>query len=787
MTPIEIRGARTHNLKGIDVDVPKHRLVAFTGVSGSGKSSLVFDTICTEAQRQLVETFSTYARRRLPQLSRPPVDAIRNISPCIVIDQKRLGASSRSTVGTVTEVYTYLRMLFSRCGRPFVGWSHRFSFNHPDGMCPACKGLGKRITIDVDKLLDLDRSIEDGAIRHPAYDIGKWYWREIVQSGMFPPRRPLRRFTAAEMERLLWADGVLIQKVHEGTTYERPFDGVARKLERLHVDKDEDQIPRSGREAYRRLFTERTCPDCGGVRLNAAARAVELAGGWTVGRLVECELTELDRVLEDLVARDDYEPIRDVVATLVARMRGTLRHLIDIGVGYLSLNRGVPTLSGGESQRVKMARQLDCDLVDLIYILDEPTVGLHPRDIDHLIVMLYRLRDHGNSVLIVEHDPAVIRAADWIVDIGPRAGDGGGELVFCGRLDDLLRTDTATSRALNDQAARPSRSRRTFDDAFRIENATSNNLRNLSVRIPKGVLTCVTGVAGSGKSSLVAELIETLRRRPAGGGRGGEVVVVDQRPVGRSSRSNPATYVGVFDPIRKAFAAANRVSPALFSFNAKGSCPECKGRGFLEVELSFLDDVRLECKVCEGRRYRDDVLKLTYHSRSIHNVLEMTVADALRFFASVEDPRKRSGGIRSGLQLLVDVGVGYLRLGQSLSTLSGGEAQRLKLASELTRTGNVYVMDEPTTGLHPADIDRLLGIVDRLIAGGNTVVVIEHNLDVIAAADWIVDLGPEGGKGGGAIVAEGTPETVAALYVASHTGRYLRKRLARSPTCNARP
>ena len=701
-----------------------------------------------------------------------------------MIDQKRFGASSRSTVGTVTEVYTYLRMLFSRYGRPFVGWSHRFSFNHPDGMCPACKDLGKRITVDVDKLLDLDRSIEQGAIRHPAYDIGKWDWREIVQTEVVLPRKPLRRFTAAERERLLWADGVRIEKAHQGATYEGTFEGVARKLERLHVDKDEDQIPRAGKEAYRRLFTERACPDCGGVRLNAAARAVELAGGWTIGRPVECELTELDRVLEELVARDDYAPIRDVVATLVARMRGTLRHLIDIGVGYLSLNRGVPTLSGGESQRVKMARQLDCDLVDLIYILDEPTVGLHPRDIDHLIAMLRRLRDHGNSVLVVEHDPAVIRAADWIVDIGPGAGYGGGKVVFSGRLDDLLHTDTATSRALNDRVATPRRGRRTFDDAFRIENATSNNLRNLSVRIPKGVLTCVTGVAGSGKSSLVAELIDTLRRRPAGSGRGGEVVVVDQRPVGRSSRSNPATYVGVFDAIRRAFADANQVSPALFSFNAKGSCPECKGRGFLEVELSFLDDVRLDCKVCEGRRYRDDVLKLTYHGRSIHDVLEMTVADALGFFASVEDQRRRSAGIRSGLQLLVDVGVGYLRLGQSLSTLSGGEAQRLKLASELTRSGNIYVMDEPTTGLHPADIDRLLNIVDRLIAGGNTMVVIEHNLDVIAIADWIVDLGPEGGKegkDGGAIVAEGTPETIAAHHATSHTGRYLKERLAEPP------
>ena len=464
-------------------------------------------------------------------------------------------------------------------------------------MCPACKGLGKRITVDVDKLLDLDRSIDEGAIRHPAYDIGKWYWREIVQTGVVPPRKPLRRFTAAERQRLLWADDVRIEKVHQGATYERTFEGVARKLERLHVDKDEDRIPRAGKEAYRRLFTERACPDCGGVRLNAAARAVELAGSWTIGRLVDCELTELDRVLEELLARDDYEPIRDVVGTLVARMRGTLRHLIDIGVGYLSLNRGVPTLSGGESQRVKMARQLDCDLVDLICILDEPTVGLHPRDIDHVIAMLHRLRDHGNSVLVVEHDPAVVRAADWIVDIGPGAGYDGGNVVFSGRLDGLLRTDTATSRALNDRVATPSCSnRRTFDDAFRIENATSNNLRNLTVRIPKGVLTCVTGVAGSGKSSLVAELVDTLRHRPAGNGRGGEVVVVDQRPVGRSSRSNPVTYVGVFDAIRRAFAAANRVSPALFSFNAQGCCPDCKGRGFLEVELSFLDDVRLEAR-----------------------------------------------------------------------------------------------------------------------------------------------------------------------------------------------
>ena len=571
---IEIRGARTHNLKGIDVDVPKHRLVAFTGVSGSGKSSLVFDTICTEAQRQLVETFSTYARRRLPQLTRPPVDAIRNISPCIVIDQKRLGASSRSTVGTVTEIYTCLRMLFSRCGRPFVGWSHRLSFNHPDGMCPACKGLGKRITVDVDKLLDLDRSIEEGAIRHPAYDIGKWYWREIVQTGVVPPRKPLRRFTAAERERLLWADDVRIEKVHQGTTYERTFEGVARKLERLHVDKDEDRIPRAGKEAYRRLFTERACPDCGGVRLNAAARAVELAGGWTVGRLVDCELTELDRVLEELLARDDYEPIRDVVATLAARMRGTLRHLIDIGVGYLSLNRGVPTLSGGESQRVKMARQLDCDLVDLVYILDEPTVGLHPRDIDHLIAMLRRLRDHGNSVLVVEHDPAVIRAAELDrLDIGPRAElRAAASWLSAAVYDDLLtgRPPRHRKPLISTGAATPSRRPPGFRRRVpHRERDVQQPCATSPSEIPKGVLTCVTGVPGRARAPWWRS-----SSTPSGTGRWEarrrEVVVVEgnARWDGRR-RSNPATYVGVFDPIRRAFAAANRVSPALFSFKRR--------------------------------------------------------------------------------------------------------------------------------------------------------------------------------------------------------------------------
>ncbi len=770
MTHIEIRGARTHNLKNVNVDVPKHRLVAVTGVSGSGKSSLVFDTICTEAQRQLVETFSTYSRRRLPKLTRPPVDEIHGISPCMVIDQKRLGRSSRSTVGTVTEIYTYLRTMFSRCGAPFIGWSHLYSFNHPDGMCPACKGLGKRITVDIDKLLDRNRSIEQGAIRHPDYDIGKWYWREIVHTGVLPATKPLVQFTEGEMDRLLWADGVPIAHEFRGKRSQMTFDGVARKLEQLYVNKDEDQLSGIRQEAYKRLFTADICRDCNGARLSAAALAVELAGGWTIGQLVAMELTDLDQVLKDLAEGDAYARIKQVVVTLVTKMRRVLGHLIDIGVGYLSLNRGVATLSGGESQRVKMARQLDCDLVDLIYILDEPSVGLHPRDIDHLITMLHRLRDNGNSVLVVEHDTSVIRAADWIIDIGPKAGDGGGEVVFSGRLDDLMRADTATAHALRRETSRPPRRRRAFSTTFDITGANTNNLRNVLVGIPQGVMTCITGVAGSGKSSLMAEFIVAQRRS----GRR-RAVVIDQRPVGRSSRSNPATYTGIFDSIRRAFASANGVAPGFFSFNAKGSCPQCKGRGFIDIELSFLDDVRVACRACEGKRYREEVLALTYRGRSIHDILEMTVTDAMAFFTSADENRRRVARITNSLRLFLEVGVGYLRLGQSLSTLSGGEAQRIKLASELTKTGNVYVLDEPTTGLHPTDIDRLLAIIDRLVTGGNSVVVIEHNLDVIVAADWIIDIGPEGGKGGGAVVAEGTPETIVAQHATSHTGRYLKE------------
>ncbi len=666
MTHIEIRGARTHNLKGIDVDVPKHRLVAFTGVSGSGKSSLVFDTICTEAQRQLVETFSTYARRRLPQLTRPPVDAIRNISPCIVIDQKRLGASSRSTVGTVTEVYTYLRMLFSRCGRPHAGWSHRFSFNHPDGMCPACKGLGKRIAVDVDKLLDLDRSVREGAILHPGYDVGKWYWREIVHAGVVPVDKPLRRFTEAEMQRLLWADGVPVEHVYNGETYERTFDGVARKLERLHVDKDEDQMPEVRRQAYRRLFTARTCPDCGGARLNAEALAAELAGGWTIGRLVESELSDLDGVLKDLVEGDDYAPIHDVVATLVGRMRRTLRHLIDIGVGYLSLNRGVPTLSGGESQRVKMARQLDCDLVDLVYILDEPTVGLHPRDIDHLVAMLHRLRDQGNSVLVVEHDPAVIRAADWIVDIGPGAGDGGGEVVFSGRLAGLKRAGGATARAEAQgrpaeaepptvQGHVPRHGSRLQQPAQRLRRDTEGraDVRHRRRRVRQELAR-----GGAHRDSAGPRRVRGRRRRPAAGR---PLVPVEPRHLRRRARRHPADLrrrqprlsgavqlqlEGVMPGMQGPRLPPGRaVVPRRRSPRLQGLRRPALSRGGSRADLA---------RPLHPRRAGDDGFRRP-------GVLRIR----RRRQGASRGHSARTAASRRGLQLLVDVGVGYLRLGQS--------------------------------------------------------------------------------------------------------------------------
>lgn len=743
---IQIENARTHNLKGISLEIPKNRIVVFTGVSGSGKSSLVFDTIYTEAQRQLIETFSSFARARLPKLSKPEVDEIRNISTAIVIDQKRLGTTLRSTVGTATELYTYFRLLFSRCGEPFIGPSFFFGFNHPSGMCPACKGLGKRIQIDTDRLIDGEKTIREGAIHHPDYKVGGWNWREMVAIALFDVDKKLKNFTEKERADLLFAEGIPVERSHGAGTYAKKYEGVVRKLERLHIDKARERLSGERRDAYERYFVYSDCVACGGSRINERARSVVLQGR-TIPDLVNVELTDLDAFLSTVEGA--------IARPIVRKMRQVLSHMIEIGVGYLSLNRSVATLSGGESQRVKMARQLGCDLVELIYVLDEPSIGLHPKDIGSLVEMLKKLRDQGNSVLVVEHDPAVIRSADYVVDMGPGAGKEGGEVVYAGPREGLERSAGITGRYL-DRRTELKRSPKRWKDAIEIRNAALHNLKNVSTRIPRGVLTCVTGVAGAGKSSLIHGVF--LKDHP-------DAILVDQSPIGKSSRSIPATYIGFFDRIRREFAAATESDPALFSFNSKGRCPQCKGLGSLKFEMSFLDEVTVPCDKCEGKRYTEEVLALRHRGKNIHEILTLTAAEALDFFEDPEIARK--------LKVLCDVGLEYLEIGQPLSTLSGGEAQRIKLASELHKKGNIYIMDEPTTGLHMADIEKLLHIVRSMVDNDNTVIIIEHNLDVVRQADWIIDLGPEGGQRGGKILFEGTPEELMQCKE-SYTGQYLK-------------
>jgi excinuclease UvrABC ATPase subunit len=743
---IIVKGACTHNLKNVSLEIPRDKLVVFTGVSGSGKSSLVFDTIYTEAQRQLIETFSSFARRRLPKLSKPPVEEINNISTAIIIDQKRMGRNLRSTVGTATELYTYLRLLFSRIGDKFIGWSFVYSFNHPEGMCPECKGLGKKIKIDVNRLVNKEVSLNDGAIDHPDYKVGGWVWRELTGCGLFNINIPIKEFSEEDYNKLLYAQNIPISKEHGFVLYTKNFEGIVRRLERLNLNKGEDELSEARKTAYDKYFIFSDCDSCGGTRINERARSVKVQG-WSIPELVNMELTSLDEVLSMIEA--------DIVQPVILKMRQILGHLIEIGVGYLSLNRAVSTLSGGESQRVKMARQLDCDLVDMMYILDEPSIGLHPKDNFKLIEMLKKLKDKGNSVLVVEHDPDIIKSTDWIVDIGPKAGKEGGNILFSGEYADLLKTDTPTAVYMKSNQ-KDSFTRKQWTECIEIQNAQVHNLKNINVKIPKGVFTCITGVAGSGKSSLIHEVFVKQNKN---------VIVVDQSPVGVSSRSNPATYIGIFDLMRKELSKACNTDASLFSFNSKGACPKCNGLGYLSVEMNFMDDVKMTCDECGGQKYKDEVLAIKYKDKNIFEILKMTVSEAEDFFIGKE--------INKRLRVLNQVGLDYLEIGQPLSSLSGGEAQRLKLASELHKEGNIYVMDEPTTGLHMADTEKLLGIIKKLVENNNTVIVIEHNLDVIKHADWIIDMGPLGGKSGGEVVAEGTPELVAACEK-SFTGAYLK-------------
>ncbi len=742
---IIIRNAHTNNLKNISVEIPKHKVVAFTGVSGSGKSSLLFDTIYTEAQRQLIETFSTFARKRLPKLSRPDVDDILHLSTAMVIDQKKMGNNLRSTVGTATEVNTYLRLLFSRVGKPFIGASFLFSFNHPQGMCPHCHGLGKVAKIDLSLFLDMEKSIRESGILHIHYKPGSFLWNELINLRVVDTEKKLKDFTPEELNLLLYSEPFKIQGSKEKLSYNRTFEGLARKLERSMAEKGEDEASEEDKNAYLRFFKYETCAECNGSRISEAARNVKL-NGVSIDEVCRWELPE---VLDFLKGIDD-----EMAIPITRKAIFVLEQLIHIGVGYLSLERPVGTLSGGESQRVKMARQLDCNLVALLYVMDEPTTGLHPRDTEKLISLLYELKNRGNSVFVVEHDPEVIRNCEWILDLGPGAGVNGGKVVFNGPTVEIIHTESVTGKYLHTEIPLNGHSRNA-SDFFEIKNASLNNLKNVSVKIPKGVLTCVTGVSGSGKSTLIHECF--LPQHP-------EAVVIDQSPIGKSSRANPVTFTGIFDQIRKEFAEATRSEASLFSFNSKGACPKCNGQGFISYELNFIDAVKSQCDECEGKRYHAEVLELKYRGKNIAEVLDLSVNEALKFFSSPKINRQ--------LQLLKEVGLGYLKLGQTLSSLSGGESQRLKIAAELQNSSSIYIVDEPTTGLHRSDIEMFYLIVKKLVENKNTVIIIEHNIDIIKRADWIIDMGPEGGNAGGRVMAEGTPQQIKA-NPESITGRYL--------------
>lgn len=744
---IVIRGARENNLKNVSLRIPKRKITVFTGVSGSGKSSIVFDTISAEAQRLLNETFTAFIRNRLPKHSRPDMDSIENLSTAIVIDQRRLGGNSRSTLGTITDIYSMFRLLYSRVGKPFVGYSHVFSFNDPAGMCPGCQGLGKKVELDVRKLFDPSKSLNEGAILFPVFSVGSWYLKTYTLSGLFDNDKKLADYTEQERELLLYGKGKKIKLPSKGGPIQSDYEGVVHKFNRLYIQRDSSELSESTRSKVNRFITLVACPECKGARLNQASLSCTI-NGLNIAECSAMEISELHKVINRI-----KDPI---AAPLVSALAERLQHLIDIGLDYLTLNRETTTLSGGESQRIKMVRHLGGSLTDMMYIFDEPSIGLHPRDIHRLNQMLRKLCDKGNTVLVVEHDPDVIRTADHIVDVGPHAGSRGGEIVFEGTLQELYRSNTLTGRYINRQLP-VKEAVRTPQGYMTIAGATSNNLKNVTADIPIGVLTVVTGVAGSGKSSLIRH--EFVTRYP-------EAIVIDQSAVHTSIRSNPATYTGIMDEIRNLFARANRTNASLFSYNSKGACPDCQGLGLIYTDLAFMDGVKTICETCEGRRFKDEVLNYTWRGKSITDVLDMTVREALEFFEKEE--------IRRQLQAIDDVGLHYLTLGQPLSTLSGGECQRIKLAGELHRKGKIYVMDEPTTGLHLSDVDHLLTILNRLVDNGSTVIVIEHNLDIIRQADWVIDLGPEGGHKGGQVIFAGTPRQLSDAQ-GSLTGMYIGK------------
>ncbi len=768
---IRVQGARVNNLKDVSIEIPKRRLTVFTGVSGSGKSSLVFDTIAAESQRMINETYSAFVQGFMPTLARPDVDVLEGLTTAIIVDQERMGANVRSTVGTATDANAMLRILFSRLGQPHIGSPQAFSFNVPSvqgsgaatvdrgsgkavsrsfsitgGMCPRCEGTGKVNDVDLAQLFDDTKSIAEGAITIPGYKVDSWWTVGIyTASGFIDPNKPIRDYTKKELDDFLYKEPTKVKVNGVNLTYE----GLIPKIQKSMLSKDLDSLQPHIRAFVERAATFTACPDCGGSRLSEPARSSRI-GGTNIADACAMQISDL----ADWVRGLD-EPS---VAPLLGALRLTLESFVEIGLGYLSLDRPSGTLSGGESQRVKMIRHLGSSLTDITYVFDEPTIGLHPHDIQRMNGLLLLLRDKGNTVLVVEHKPETIAIADHAVDLGPGAGTAGGQVVFEGTVAELRASDTLTGRHLDDTAALKS-SVRTPTGVLEVRGASTHNLQDVDVDIPLGVLVVVTGVAGSGKSSLMHGSLS---------GQEG-VVSVDQTPIRGSRRSNPATYTGLLDPIRTAFAKANGVKPALFSANSEGACPTCNGAGVVYTELGFMDTVASPCEECEGKRFQAEVLGYKLGGKDISEVLAMSVTEAEAFFGAGE---ARTPAAHAILDRLADVGLGYLTLGQPLTTLSGGERQRLKLAIQMAEKGGMYVLDEPTTGLHLADVEQLLGLLDRLVDSGKSVMVIAHHQAVMAHADWIIDLGPGAGHDGGRIVFEGTPADLVAAR-STLTGEHL--------------
>jgi excinuclease UvrABC ATPase subunit len=769
---IRVHGARVNNLKDVAVEIPKRRLTVFTGVSGSGKSSLVFGTIAAESQRLINETYSAFVQGFMPSLARPDVDLLDGLTTAIIVDQERMGSNPRSTVGTATDANAMLRILFSRLGKPHIGSPNAYSFNMPSvtasgamtvergegrtraekvtftrlgGMCPRCEGMGNVTDFDLSALYDDSLSLNEGALTIPGYSMDGWYGRIYRGSGFFDPDKPIRKFTKRELHDLLWKPPTKIKVEGINLTYE----GLIPKIQKSFLSKDVDAMQPHIRAFVERAVTFTTCPECGGTRLTQEALSSKIKGK-NIADLCSMQISDL------------ADWVRNLEEPSVAPLLVGLQHLLDsfaqVGLGYLSLDRPAGTLSGGEAQRTKMIRHLGSSLTDVTYVFDEPTIGLHPHDIQRMNDLLVQLRDKGNTVLVVEHKPESIAIADHVVDLGPGAGSNGGTICFQGTVEELRGSGTTTGRHLDDRA-RLKPSVREAKGALEVRGAATNNLRDVDVDLPLGVLCVLTGVAGSGKSSLVQGSVA---------GRDG-VVVIDQGAIRGSRRSNPATYTGLLEPIRKAFAKANGVKPALFSANSEGACPSCNGAGVIFTDLGVMATVESTCEECDGKRFQAAVLDYTLAGRTIADVLEMSVDEALAFFA---DGDARNPAAHKVLDRLADVGLGYLTLGQPLTTLSGGERQRLKLAAQMAEKADVYVLDEPTTGLHLADVAQLLGLLDRLVDSGRSVIVIEHHQAVMAHADWIVDLGPGAGHDGGRVVFEGPPAELVATR-STLTGKHL--------------